>query len=120
MSGKRKRPLFWNLRPNPKQETLKYFFLIVNSDKREIVEIKSKIYSWCRPFEGDIITGRIEHLFYDLIMVETYNKEINLEQLLKAYGGRLKKDKNLYDRQTRLGLELYLEKRVKKIAEEEK
>ena len=117
--GNRKIPLLWNSIGNSEEETITYFFLVVNRDKREVDKIRNRFFNLKgHPFDVERLKGKVEKLFYELVIFKTYNREIDLDEVRKKYGGRVKKDEKLYERKKRVGLENYVIKRVEEMLDE--
>ncbi len=117
--GKRKIPLFWNLVGNSEEETITYFYLVINADKRELNKIRNRFFKLKgHPFDVDFLKGKVEKLFYELLMFKTYNREMDLDEIRKNYGGRVEKDEKLYERKKSVRLENYVIKRVEEMLDE--
>ncbi|MEM2933077.1 MAG: hypothetical protein QW622_02630 [Candidatus Pacearchaeota archaeon] len=109
-------PLYWNFIGNPEEEKTIYYFLIVNTDKRQIEDISGIIYGQVHaPIEAKQKNGKLQDLFYRIITADTHNREIDLYKLKRAYNGELEKDINLYEGKDPDRLENYVIKKLEKM-----
>ncbi len=105
----RKWPLYWyyqgrDMAQDPSSE---YHFLIVNTDKREIENIKGIIHGRIAFGSFHIVKqldGKINDLYWEYLHMDTHNQKIIIPQLRVAYNGKTEKDIRLYER-SRLGYE---------------
>ncbi|MGB9708134.1 MAG: hypothetical protein ACPLXC_02290 [Candidatus Pacearchaeota archaeon] len=112
----RTRPLYWNFKGNPETEETLYYFLIINTDKRQIEDITGIIYGQVsKPIEAKQVNGKIQDLHYRILKIDTHNRVIDLYKLKRAYNGELKKDINLYEGEDSDRIENYVASKLEKI-----
>jgi hypothetical protein len=102
-------------RAEKNSETMEWFFLILNEDKREISDITSRIYDLFAPIENEGIINegyaKKAGLTYKFINFES-RKKFEKDQIRTVYHGRLLLDRKLYRRENQNGLEKYIEEQV--------
>ncbi|MCX8193870.1 MAG: hypothetical protein N3G19_00690 [Candidatus Pacearchaeota archaeon] len=110
-------PLYWNFIGNPETEQTLYYFLIVNTDKRQIEDISGIIYRQTSSFsiEARQKNGKVQDLFYRIIVADTHNHTMDLYKLKRAYNGELEKDINLYEGKNPDRLENYVVSKLEKM-----
>lgn len=109
-------PLYWNFIGRPETEETIYYFLIVNTDKRQIEDISGIIHGQTPfPIEARQKDGKVQDLFYRIITADTHNRNIDLYKLKRAYNGELEKDINLYEGKDSDRLENYVIKKLEKM-----
>jgi len=114
----RERPLYWNFIGNPNEEKTIYYFLIVNTDKRQIEDITGIVYGQVpMPIEAMQKDGKLQDLHYRILTVDTHNQVIDLYKLKRAYNGKLEKDTDLYEGKSPDRLEKYVVSKLEKILE---
>ncbi|MCL6500434.1 MAG: hypothetical protein K6T16_00145 [Candidatus Pacearchaeota archaeon] len=112
----RERPLYWNFIGNPNEEKTIYYFLIVNTDKRQIEDISGILYGQMpRPIEARQKDGKLQDLHYRVFIVDTHNTRIDLYKLKRAYNGEIEKDTKLYEGKSPDRLEKYVVSKLEKI-----
>jgi hypothetical protein len=110
-----KRQLWWNFRPEPQEERVQYFFVIIN-DSREIGSISSRIIEQLSMVdEMQERDGKAGDLSYKL-MVFFSEKRLTNWKLDKIYEGDKKRNFRLYERErTGMdGLEAYIQSEIEK------
>jgi hypothetical protein len=116
--------LRWNFVVNEPDQIVNYFFMIVNSDKREIQTIKNRIFSVCENIDDLTYAereGNVAGLQYLLMKAPLFNKKLGFLQMEQVYRGKRKKDPRLYDREVGIdGLERYVRLEVEKISSDSK
>lgn len=112
----RGRPLYWNFIGDAREERTTYYFLITNTNKRQIEDISGIIYGQLKnPIEARQIDGKIQDLHYRILIADTHNRIVELYKLKRAYNGELEKDINLYEGKTPDRLENYVISKLEKI-----
>lgn len=110
------RPLYWNFIGDAREEKTTYYFLITNTNKRQIEDISGIIYGQLKsPIEARQIDGKIQDLHYRILIADTHNKRVELYRLKRAYNGELKKDINLYEGKRPDRLENYVINKLEKM-----
>jgi hypothetical protein len=108
------RQLWWNSMPQPQEERVQYFFVIIN-DGREIGTISTRIFEQLAPVdELQERDGKAGHLSYRLMMFFS-PKKLEGWQLAKIYRGSQRRDNRLYERQKDgiSGLEQYVLREIR-------
>ncbi len=104
---KREWPLYWNfIGQDQAQDSLSmYYFLIVNTDKREIEDIQGMIHGQVKFGTLSIenrIDGKVLDLNYRYLQIRTQRERggavrIDLGRLARIYRGKIEKDNRLYE-----------------------
>jgi len=91
------RQLWWNLRVEPEEQRVQYFFVVIN-DNREIGIISSRVIEQLAPAnELQEKRGKAGTLHYKLM--EFFSpKRLEAWQLRKIYDGNVRQDFRLYER----------------------
>ena len=108
------RQLWWNFKPEPQEQRVEYFFVIIN-DSREIGTISTRIIEQLAPVdEFQDRDGKAGNLDYKLIVFFSQRK-LEPWQLRKIYDGNTKRDFRLYRRERTGvdGLEAYVMDQVR-------
>lgn len=121
---KREWPIYWNFIGKDQMQAGSsiYYFLIVNTDKREIEDVQGMIHGQVK-FGTLTIENRIDGKFSDLnyryLKIRTQGPEgealrIDLGRLARIYRGKLEKDNRLYESSKRDYLKIieYIEKKL--------
>ena len=112
----RERPLYWNFIGKPDEEKTIYYFLIVNTDKRQIEDISGILYGQMpAPIEATQKDGKVQDLYFRILIADTHNQVIDLYKLKRAYNGKLEKDINLYEGNSPDRLEKYVVSKLEKM-----
>jgi len=112
----RQRPLCWNFVGNPEEKKTVYYFLITNTNKRQVEDITGILYGQLKcPIEARQIDGKIQDLHYRILIADTNNQRIDLYRLKRAYNGDLVKDINLYEGEKPDRLENYVISKLEKM-----
>lgn len=110
----RKYPMYWNLRTNPECQEAEYYFVIANSDEREITDVTNKIAEQLPTVNLRSIDGKIDSINYRVLIVEAFNSKLDIGNIGRAYNGKLIRDKRLYERKNNQGgLETYVSNKIK-------
>ena len=106
------RQLLWNDRMKPKEEIVRYFFVIIN-ESREAEAIKSRLFESLAPV--DEVTERSGKAGQSQYFIIALNSQKKLENISSIYRGRIRKDTRLYERNREGidGLENYVVSQLK-------
>lgn len=121
----RRFPLYWNFisKQTGEQEIegqTMYYFLIVNTDPREINDINGKLYGHIASrsiisVKQKNLEGNVGDLHYLLLEIDTSNIRLELSKIKKAYNGSLEKDSRLYPRKDEDELKEYVKNKLEKL-----
>ena len=91
--------LLWNFEPDPSDELVNYYFVIINRDSKEIGKITNRLYEKFNPIiETSQRNGNVKDLQYRILLIKV-NKVLEPGELSKVYGGKnIKKDERIYSR----------------------
>lgn len=112
----RKRPLYWNFTTVSEERKTVYYFLITNTDIREVEDITTNVIlaRMPTPVKPKQTDGKVDGLLYRILTINTHNRKLNMHELARTYNGLLRQDNRLYERQIDYGLEEYVRGKLEK------
>lgn len=110
------RRIVWNFESSDQPERHHVIALIINSS-REIQRIKQRIRERMQPIIEEQIRskGKAIRLKYELISFDTTNQPTSTD-LSEAYEGEIKRNRDLYERNSSDGLRDYVESHIRDLA----